>query len=71
MKIDTKAGAAQLAFALTRKLSIKTNNIIGTEKINKNLFSKSRLKFFINKTKATNRIGPIINICAIKNSKGS
>ena len=39
---ETKAGAAQLAFALTRKLSIKTMKIIGKEKTNKNLFSKSK-----------------------------
>ena len=39
---EIKAGAAQLAFALTRKLSIKTIIIIGNEKINKNLFSKSK-----------------------------
>ena len=39
---ETKAGAAQLALALTRKLSIKTIKIIGKEKTNKNLFSKSK-----------------------------
>ena len=38
-KTEINAGAAQLALALTRKLSIKTIKIMGKENTNKNLFS--------------------------------
>ena len=40
-------------------------------KIKKNLFSKLKLKCFINKIKEINKTGPTINICATKNPKGS
>ena len=50
IKIAINAGAAQFALALTRTLSIKIINIIGTEKANKNLFSNSKVNFFIKKS---------------------
>ena len=41
IKKQTRAGAAQLALALTKTLSIKTIIIIGKEKLNKKIFSLS------------------------------
>ena len=71
IKTDISAGAAQLALDLTRKLSTKTINNAGKENANKNLFSKSKRKFLIQKTKETNKRGPTIIICAPINFRGS
>ena len=49
----------------------KTIIIIGNEKINKNLFSKSNLKDLKKYKKEKNKIGPTIKICATTNFKGS
>ena len=68
---EIKAGAAQLALALTRKLSNKMIIIIGNEKINKNLFSKSKRKDLDTYKKDKNKIGPTIKICETKNFNGS
>ena len=71
IKIDISAGAAQLALALTRKLSINTIKIIGVENISKNLFSKSKLKFLKKTINEKTIIGPSIIICENINFKGS
>ena len=52
---DIRAGAAQLALALTKTLSTKTIIIIGKEKLSKYIFSKSILKFLILIKKPTKR----------------
>tara|TARA_Y100000741_G_C17892688_1_gene411840 strand:- start:178 stop:393 length:216 start_codon:yes stop_codon:yes gene_type:complete len=71
MKTETSAGAAQLALALTRKLSTKTTKSIGKENINKNLFSKSKRKYFKKTTEEKNKKGPTIIICETRNFIGS
>ena len=67
---EINAGAAQLALALTRKLSNKMMIIIGNEKINKNLFSKSKRNDLNTYKKDKNKIGPTIKICETKNLNG-
>ena len=60
--------AAQLAFALTKTLSIKIIKKTGKENVNKNLVWKLRVIFLILNKKNTNNMGPIITVCDSKNS---
>ena len=68
IKKGTNATAAQLAFALTITLSIKTIKKTGKEKQSKNLLEKSIVNFFMIKKKPKKKIGPNIKACDKTNS---
>ena len=63
IKKETKETAAQLALALTKKLSNNTMTNAGREKIRRNLVLKSLMKFFTNPKIKNKKIrGPTIII---------